>query len=599
MKILYPTRDNAYIVPDQWEWEREIARLAGRPEPEAPSIAHFRVIGSRAVVTLSDQDVAKMKIPKITPKGVEGILLGYEGTHMYVPMRWVFKVKLDGKYKARLVARGDRQKEGIDYNKEFASTAHTDSWRILMSCAVATGRVVRQADITAAYLHGIIREDVYVRPPTELQTYFEQFPEAGKKVVFAPGLVIKLRRTLYGLRQSGHEWQQVLKSNLKDMGFHQIPCDPATYRDDVRDMTVCSHVDDLLYDGPDERTVKEFKRDLCKRFHTNLSEVPKWHLGVNLAFNPNSISLDQITLFEDILEEAGMQNCKPSQTPAELPAPCPWQEKEDDTEDHELEKQLADRYRRLVGRMMYASTMTRPDIAYALGRLVAAFKAPKQSDNKALTKLLQYLSTNKSFKIVYTAPTKQPRHKPIRCYMYTDATWVDGPDGRSTSGIIIFIAGGPVMWMCKRQKVVARSSLESELISMSEGIAAATYAKNFASAIGHTLEIEVYADNKGGISTANKPDATSKATRHITASDMYIRDKVADGTAKLGYVSTKQQIADALTKPLSGPLVEKYNKVMFGGLDPHTHLVTGPWQPEKDTHLMVRGVGVAWRQQRT
>ncbi|KAL2884528.1 Copia protease [Ceratocystis lukuohia] len=656
----------------QWEWEKEIARLAGRPEPEAPSIAHFRVIGSRTVVTLSDQDVAKMRIPKITPRGVEGILLGYEGTHMYIvfipsldkvvrtqnvriledvvkpngvtlvsrpqgtlrptahdkkpnasvqstggpnidnspeetvesnlkalsvftepatprqalaasekwrvaidkeienmlaynvfefvkapegrsliPMKWVFKVKLDGKYKARLVARGDKQKEGIDYNKTFASTAHTDSWRILMACAVVTGRVVRQADITAAYLHGIIQEDVYVKPPVELQDYFKRFPEAGYKVGFAPGLVIKLKRTLYGLKQSGHEWQQVLKSNLKEMGFHQIPCDPATYRDDVRDVTVCTHVDDLLYDGLDERTVKDFERDLCNRFHTNLSEVPKWLLGVNLALNPNGISLDQITLIENILEEAGMQDCKPSSTPAELPESCPWQDKGNDPGDHELGKRLADRYRRLVGRMMYASTMTRPDIAYALSKLVAAFKAPKESDNKALMKLLQYLSTNKSFRIVYTAPTNQTRDKPINCHMYTDATWVDGA-----------------------QPITARSSLESELISMSEGMAAATYAKNFASAIGHTLDIEVHADNSGGIAyhyiaMANKPDATSKATRHIRASDFYIREKVADGTAKLGYVSTKQQIADALTKSLSGPLVEKYNKVMFRGLNPN------------------------------
>ncbi|KAL2886973.1 Importin beta-related nuclear transport receptor [Ceratocystis lukuohia] len=377
-----------------------------------------------------------------------------------IRLRWVFRIKTHGRYKARLVARGDMQREGFDYGQTFASTSHSDSWRILMATAVMKGRVLRQFDIKAAYLHGIIQEDAYVSVPKELEDYFQRNPHISDHLGYKTGMVIKLKRTLYGLEQSGHEWQKVMKQYLMYTGFKQVPCDLAAYRNESLDITVCTHIDDLLYDGPNEEAVKRFERKLMDRFHGELTETPKWLLGVTLGFNPNSIELDQIILIDSILEEAGMNQCQPSQTPAPLPPSNPWQ---DTLIDH--------RFRRLVGRLMY-------------------------------------------------------------------------------------------------QNVVARSTLEAELIAMSDAMAAAMFMKSFATQTGHDIEITGFADNKGSLTTANRTDATSRATRHIRADHFYIREKVADGSVALELVDTRHQIADALTKPLSAPLTKKYNKVLSGGLDP-------------------------------
>ncbi|KAL2885566.1 Importin beta-related nuclear transport receptor [Ceratocystis lukuohia] len=121
------------------------------------------------------------------------------------------------------------------------------------------------------------------------------------------------------------------------------------------------------------------------------------------------------------------------------------------------------------------------------------------------------------------------------------------------------------MWDSRRQNVVARSTLEAEPISMSDAMAAAMFMKSFATQTGHDIEITGFAENKASLTTANRADATSRATRHIRADHFYIREKVADGSV----TDTRHQIADALTKPLSSaPLTKKYNKVLFGGLDP-------------------------------
>ncbi|KAL5596398.1 hypothetical protein BROUX41_006694 [Berkeleyomyces rouxiae] len=140
-----------------------------------------------------------------------------------ISLRWVFKVETDGRFKACFGARGDMQRKGVDYGETFASTAHSDSWRILIAMATMKGRVLRQFDITAAYLHGIIHEDIYVRAPKEVDGYFMAHPELAEHFGYSTGKVIKLKRTLYGLKQSGHEWQQVLKTYLLSVGFTQVP----------------------------------------------------------------------------------------------------------------------------------------------------------------------------------------------------------------------------------------------------------------------------------------------------------------------------------------------------------------------------------------
>ncbi|KAL5621857.1 hypothetical protein BROUX41_000002 [Berkeleyomyces rouxiae] len=683
-------------------WDCEIARLANREPPPVPSIGHWRPLGTRCFVKLSDAETARLHIPKINPEGLEAIVIGHEGTHVYIvyfeawgkihktsdmrmtekipeitaslvsrPMgtlrptkkelrpnpshassggknifsssmydkdeivavisndhphaeflytmatysepnspqqaigmsnkwalaidkeieamlsynvfefvekphgqrliglRWVFKIKTDGRYKARLVARGDMQREGIDYGETFASTAHSDSWRILIATATMKGRVLRQFDITAAYLHGIVQEDVYLSAPRELRDYFDRHPQLAEQFGYKPGMVIKLNRTLYGLKQSGHEWQKVLKEYLISLGFKQVPCDPATYRHDGMDVNVCTHIDDCLYDGPDEATVKRFEAQLLDRFHGQLTEVPKWLLGIRLAFNPNSVTLDQIHLIDSILEEAGMSACQPIDTPAPLPMSNPWQQRPDDPLDVAMDKVSASRYRRLVGRLMYVRVMTRPDIAVAVGLLASAFNKPRLSHGKLLSHLLRYMSATKTLRITYTAPAKLSKG-PIKAYVYSDATWVDRPDAKSTSGYLIYLAGGPVLWGSKRQTVIAKSTHEAETVAMSDATSAASYVKAFAAHIGHDIELVGHADNKGALITANRPDSTSRASRHFTADHFYVRDKVADGTISLKYVDTKHQIADALTKPLSAPLVDKYNSVLFGGVDPDT-----------------------------
>lgn len=137
-----------------------------------------------------------------------------------VSCKWVFKVKskADGtidRYKARLVARGFSQQPGVDFDETYSPVVHKTSLRALLSYGYSRNMVIHQMDVVTAFLNGELSEDIYMSQPAGFIT---------------PGnLVCKLKRSLYGLKQSSRCWNMVLDTYLKSLGFHQSSADPCVY----------------------------------------------------------------------------------------------------------------------------------------------------------------------------------------------------------------------------------------------------------------------------------------------------------------------------------------------------------------------------------
>jgi hypothetical protein len=153
------------------------------------------------------------------------------------------------KYKARLVARGFVQQEGIDYDDAFAPVARIESIRMLLALAAQEGWRVHHMDVKSAFLNGDLKEEVYVRQPPG-------FIIAGKE-----GKVLRLRKALYGLRQAPRAWNIKLDATLKEMGFQQSVHEAAVYRRGMGRsvLLIGVYVDDLVITGTDEAKVRAFK----------------------------------------------------------------------------------------------------------------------------------------------------------------------------------------------------------------------------------------------------------------------------------------------------------------------------------------------------
>ena len=178
-----------------------------------------------------------------------------------VGSKWVFKVKTnaDGSIergKACLVAQGYSQKEGLDYDETFNPVVRSESVRSVIALASKNGLKLHQVDITTAFLNGDLEEEVYMRQP-------EDFLLDGQE-----HLVCRLKRSIYGLKQSSRCWNQALDAQLKLMGFKRSTSDPCIYYTSTTDdlFILAVYVDDILLAGKSQQAIAQVKADLGKRF---------------------------------------------------------------------------------------------------------------------------------------------------------------------------------------------------------------------------------------------------------------------------------------------------------------------------------------------
>ncbi|KAL0401838.1 UNVERIFIED_CONTAM: Retrovirus-related Pol polyprotein from transposon RE1 [Sesamum latifolium] len=232
--------------------------------------------------------------------------------------KWVYKTKprADGsveRHKARLVAKGYNQVEGIDYTDSFSLVAKAVTVRLFLTLAAAKGWVLQQLDINNAFLHGYLDEDIYMIPP-------DGYP-------VKPGLVCKLERSLYGLKQASRQWNVELTVKLQEFGFVQSVHDHCLFiLHTTRGLlALLVYVDDILLTGPSMDDLQSVKSYLHDPFTIKDIGDARYFLGLEIARSSNGIYLAQT-------------------------------------------KYNPDSYRRLVGRLLYLG-FTRPDLSHSVQQL--------------------------------------------------------------------------------------------------------------------------------------------------------------------------------------------------------------------------------------
>ncbi|KMQ86904.1 retrovirus-related pol polyprotein from transposon tnt 1-94 [Lasius niger] len=225
-----------------------------------------------------------------------------------IDSKWVFKLKRDtsgkiARYKARLVARGFNQKEGIDYDQTYAPVARFAIVRFLLAMSVTFGWLTRHIDIKSAYLNGHLKEELYMR----LSALHKN--EETKTV--------KLLRPIYGLKQSEHNWNEALDGFLIEAGFTRLKSSNCTYRYDFCTFLVI-YVDDIVIFSRYQKTIDKIVQMIQNKYEArDLGEITHF-LGVNIERSPEGgIRMNQEAYIQELLERYGLQECRPAYIPLE------------------------------------------------------------------------------------------------------------------------------------------------------------------------------------------------------------------------------------------------------------------------------------------
>ncbi|WVZ76340.1 hypothetical protein U9M48_024323 [Paspalum notatum var. saurae] len=292
--------------------------------------------------------------------------------------KWVFKKKQgkDGmvvRNKARLVAQGFCQKEGIDYEETFAPVARLEAIRILLAFAASKGFKLQQMDVKSAFLNGFIEEEVYERQPPGFES--ARFPDR----------VYKLRKALYGLKQAPRAWYGRLKSFLLKSGFVMGSVDKTLFllSHGGDTLIVQIYVDDIIFGGSSHALVSSFAEQMSREFEMSLMGELHFFLGLLIKQCPEGTFVHQAKYTRDILKKFEMGDSKPMTTPTSTNTAL------DADKDGEAVDQKE--FRGMIGSLLYL-TATRPDIQFAVCLCARYQASPRTSHRQAVKRIFRGFS---------------------------------------------------------------------------------------------------------------------------------------------------------------------------------------------------------------
>lgn len=445
--------------------------------------------------------------------------------------KWIYKLKYraDGtleRRKARLVAKGYTQQEGIDYLDTFSPVTKLTTVKILLALAALQGWFLNQLDVYNAFLHGDLVEEVYMKPPPGY-------------IVPDSNSVCKLTKSLYGLKQASRQWYAKLSSALLEEGFTQSHADPTLFIKAHNNvfLVVLIYVDDILIACNNDSAVATFKTYLSSKFQLKDLGPLKYFLGIEVARSSKGIILCQRHYALDLLTETIMLESKPRTTPLDPGLKL----SRDDGEP------LPDPtiFRRLIGQLIYLQ-ITRLDLSYAVNKLSQFMDTPRQPHLLAAHQILHYLKATVGQGLFY------PSSGNLDLQVFADTDWAACPDTRrSITGFCVFIGNSLVSWKSKKQNTISRSSAEVEYRSMANATCEIVWIISLLQDLHIHLPIPaaLFCDNRSALHIAANP-VFHERTKHIDIDCHLVREKLHQGLLKTLHVSSKEQIADLLTKSL-------------------------------------------------
>ncbi|CAI7793392.1 unnamed protein product, partial [Closterium sp. NIES-53] len=448
-----------------------------------------------------DPDAPAIPTPRSYAEAIEGTYVDEvpaPGANIVSGM-WIFRVKRPSGsppvFKARYVARGFSQRQGVDYFQTFSPTPKMATLRVLLHVAAQRDYELHSLDFSTAFLQGSLHEEIWLRRPP------------GFTGSFPPGTQWSLRRPVYGLRQAPREWHDTLRTTLAALGF--------------------AHVKSELQ-----------KRHTC----TDLGEL-RSYLGLQITRDRArcTITMTQSHMVQQVLQRFDFTYSSPQATPLST--------------RHSLSALPSDEfvepsgpYPELVGCLMYLMTCTRPDLAYPLS-ILTRYVAPgrhRPEHMAAAKRVLRYLCSTSGLGLVLGG------RSPVVLTSHVDASWVDDlATQRSSQGYTFSLGSGSVSWRSTRSSSVLSSSCEAEIYAGAMAAQELRWLTYLLTDLGEPPRSPpvLYVDNKAMLALCREHRLEHR-TKHIALRYFLARELQQRGQLRLAYVASQANTADIFTKAL-------------------------------------------------
>ncbi|KAJ4718340.1 Retrovirus-related Pol polyprotein from transposon TNT 1-94 [Melia azedarach] len=427
----------------------------------------------------------------------------------------------------------EKQREGVDYNEIFSPVVRHTSIRVLLAIVAHQDLELEQLDVKTAFLHGELEKEIYMTQP-------DGFRVPGKE-----DYVCKLKKSLYGLKQSPRQWYKRFDSYMIEIGYTRSPYDCCVYYSKATNgslIYLVLYVDDMLIAAENKSDVQKLKDLLSVEFEMKDLGAARKILGMEIYRDRSKkkLFLSQKGYIQKILSRFGMSTAKPIDTPSAANALMSVAFAPKSVEEKEYMSRVL--YASVVGSLMYAMVCTRPDLAQSVSVVSRFMGEPGKEHWQAVKRIFRYLKGTFDVGLIYRGDTQ--------CLVtgFSDSDYAGDVDSRRSMTGYVFTLGSSVV-SCKAtlQPTVTLSTTEAEYMALTEAAKEGIWLKGLVSDLGlHHDQAIVYCDSLSAICLA-KDQVHHERTKHIDVRYHFLR---SEKRIKVNKVGTADNPADMFTKPV-------------------------------------------------
>ncbi|XP_060202737.1 uncharacterized mitochondrial protein AtMg00810-like, partial [Lycium barbarum] len=399
--------------------------------------------------------------------------------------------------------------------------------RIVLTIATVRQWPLRQLDVKNAFLHGRLKETIYMQQPP------------GFEDSTGTNHVCLLQRAIYGLKQAPKAWFQRFNEVLLHLGFLGSHADSSLFvlrrQGDI--IILLLYVDDIVITGSNPNLLQSLISQLSVQFA--LKDMGNLHffLGIEVIRYVDGLYLSRKKYAQNILQRTMMHCARAIHT--QLSQKCDIHTDGGSPVD-------ASNYRSTVGALQYL-TLTRPDLTHAVNQVCQFMEAPTTTQWQGVKHILRYLAGTVNFGLRITSKSS------LKVVGFSDADWAGcAVTRRSTTGLCVFLGANCISWSSKKQHTIAKSSAEAEYRALASLAAEITWILHLLRHLGVSLDSPpvLFSDNISALHLTSNPILHAR-TKHVELDYHFVREKVTAGTMVTRYVPSQTQVADIFTKALS------------------------------------------------